>query len=162
MTRIRTYQGHQQEQQTLQNPEVKKSTWVSYLKPQKSEEKYLIRKKRVKGELTSTVGGGRGGDFAGGGERHGLSHVESDTHLSATLESLTETGSISFENCLESSAASPFRLLCLAVVGDKRQAVGHVEDQGGAVHGRGGGGAWGGGVGGGDGEEEESEGKGEC
>lgn len=84
--------------------------------------------------LTSTVGGGRSRDFAGGGEGHGLGDVQNDAELGAALEGLTETCGVGLEHSLESSAASPFRLLRLAVVGDERQAVRHVQDQRRAVH----------------------------
>lgn len=84
--------------------------------------------------LTSTVGGGRSRDFAGGGEGHGLGDVQNDAELGAALEGLTETCGVGFEHSLESSAASPFRLFRLAVVGDERQAVRHVQDQRRTVH----------------------------
>lgn len=86
--------------------------------------------------LTSTVGGGRSRDFAGGGEGHGLGDVQNDAELGAALEGLTETCGVGLEHSLEPSAASPFRLFRLAVVGDERQAVRHVQDQRRAVHGR--------------------------
>jgi len=83
----------------------------------------------------STVGGRRSRNFAGGGERGGLGDIQNDAELSAALESLAEARRSSFENRFQTGAACALWLGDGATVGDEGQAVGHGEDEVGAVHG---------------------------
>lgn len=84
--------------------------------------------------LTCTVSSGGGGDFAGGGEGGGLGDIQDNTERSAALKGLTEASGVSLEHSLEANAATPFRLGDGAAVGDEGEAVGHGQDQAGAVH----------------------------
>lgn len=54
--------------------------------------------------------------------------------MSAVLEGFAEAVSIGLEDGLEAGAAGSLRLGGGAVVGDEREAVGHVENEAGTVH----------------------------
>ena len=83
----------------------------------------------------STVGGRRSRDFAGSRESGCLGDIQNDAELSAALESLAETRRSGFENRLQTRAACALWLCDGAAVGDEGQAIGHGENQVGAVHG---------------------------
>lgn len=94
----------------------------------------LKRKEKVK-SLTCAVSGRRSRDFAKSRQSHGLGDIQSNTQRSTALISLTQAPSVGFQHSFQARTTSSFRLRHFTPAGYEGQTVGHVQDEGGAIHG---------------------------